>query len=82
MPNTREAALIGAIPADRILVMRLVDTLENLSDAAQALIQTITFTQGRTPEDEDRHGHEKWAADDLAEAAAEAYTLLNTARGS
>jgi hypothetical protein len=64
------------------LTARLVDALENLSDAAQGLIQTITYTPGRTPEDEDRHGHEKWAADDLAAAVSDARAPLNTVAGS
>lgn len=63
------------------LTTRLVDALVNLADAAQGLIQTITYTPGRTPEDEDRHGHEKWAADDLAAAVEDARALLNTVAG-
>lgn len=63
------------------LTTRLVNALESLADAAQGLIQTITYTPGRTPEDEDRHGHEKWAADDLAAAVDHARALLNTAAG-
>jgi hypothetical protein len=68
-------------PAERALMARLVGALENLSDAAQGLIQTITYTPGRTPEDEERHGHEKWAADDLAAAVDDSRAALCRAAG-
>jgi hypothetical protein len=76
----REVNARNAAP-DRALMVRLVGALENLSDAAQGLIQTITLTPGRTPEDEDRHGHEKWAADDLAVCVEDARAALCRAAG-
>ena len=72
MPATD--TLAAEVPATREAALR--HALDQLADAADSLLNTVTFQQGRTPEDEDHHGHEKWAADDLrAEVAAARITL-------
>ena len=53
--------------------------LDCLADAADSLLNTVTLQRGRTPEDEDHHGHEKWAADDLRAEVACARIALGEA---
>ncbi len=54
----------------------LLSEMEALIDAAHTLLNTVTLTRGHGPEDEDRHEHEKWAADELEASVKHARAIL------
>jgi len=60
----------------------LLAEMDALIEAASALLNTVTCTRGRGPEDADCHEHEEWAADDLKARVAAARAAIAKAEGA
>ena len=60
----------------------LLEALKGLVEAEESIRATYTRAYGKTPEDEDHYGHEKWAEEFLQERADEARAAIAKATGS
>jgi hypothetical protein len=53
--------------------------MEELIEAADSFAATVGCIRGDTPEDDDTHIHEEWAAEFLAQRADQARAAINKA---
>ena len=64
----------------RAVNAELLEALEGLVEAEESMRATYTCEYGKTPEDEDHFGHEKWAGEFLLERADSARAAIASAR--
>lgn len=59
----------------------LLEALQGLVEAEESMRATYTCAYGKTPEDDDHFGHEKWAGEFLLERANAARAAIAKAQG-
>jgi hypothetical protein len=77
-----EAASPAAILELLAIKAELLEALRGLVEAEESIRATYTRAYGKTPEDEDHYGHEKWAEEFLQERADEARAAIAKATGN